>query len=42
MDYEKYDDFVKQMPRMILDNENNDVSVYLTIISNLLGSESSS
>ena len=42
MDYQKYDDFVKQMPRMIIENENNDISVYLEIIARLIGEKSNS
>lgn len=37
MDYEKYDSFVRQMPRMIIENESNDVTIYLEIIAYLLG-----
>lgn len=40
MDFDKYNEFVKQMPSMIINNEENDVSVYLQIISNLIGNNS--
>ena len=40
MNFDEYNNFVQQMPRMIRENDDNDITVYLQIIANLIGNHS--